>query len=189
MTSLGSIVRDEVSPRAIGIRNDARLPLVWIVDDSPMQAGVTERTLGVGYRYERFLDGLSVIERLSSPTQVPALILLDWVMPGLSGDEVCRYLRSVPQSREIPIVILTASRTQTEDIVCALESGANDYVVKPFVPAELHARIGTILRAADLKRIAERERRRVTALNELARCLFEAGSDIGKVLAEMARWI
>jgi len=83
-------------------------------------------------------------------------------------------------------VILTASRIETEDIVCALESGANDYVARPFVPEELRARVGVILRAAQVKRAAERERLRVTTINELGRALFQVGSHIDAILCELA---
>ena len=101
------------------MRHDPR-PLIWVVDDSPTQAAITEKLLGPKFRYERFADGTAAIEQITSGGALPALILLDWVMPGLSGDEVCRYLRRMPEARELPIIILTASRTDTDDIVCAL---------------------------------------------------------------------
>jgi sigma-B regulation protein RsbU (phosphoserine phosphatase) len=161
-------------------------PLIWIVDDSPTQAAFTEASLGSQYRYERFGDGASVIERATAA--LPDLLLLDWVMPGLSGDEVCRHLRQLPATRELPIVILTASRTATEDIVCALESGANDYVAKPFAQAELHARVGTILRAAELGRAAHRERTRLSAMNTLAQALLQAET-VDAILDVMSQWL
>ncbi|HET7500398.1 MAG TPA: ATP-binding protein [Kofleriaceae bacterium] len=160
--------------------------MIWLVDDSRTQVAFTERVLGPGYQFERFDDGPSVIQRLSETTKLPDLLLLDWVMPGLSGDEVCRFLRNSPATRELPIVILTASRTETDDIVCALESGANDYVARPFVPEELQARVGAILRAHQVKQAAERERLRVTTINKLGRALFKAGSSIPGILRELA---
>ncbi|HEU4728681.1 MAG TPA: ATP-binding protein [Kofleriaceae bacterium] len=161
-------------------------PVIWLVDDSRTQVAFTERVLGPGYRFERFEDGPSVIRRLSETAKLPDLLLLDWVMPGLSGDEVCRFLRGSPATRELPIVILTASRTETDDIVCALESGANDYVARPFVPEELQARVGAILRAHQVKQAAERERLRVTTINKLGRALFQAGTSITAILRELA---
>jgi signal transduction histidine kinase len=119
-------------------------------------------------------------------TALPDLILLDWVMPGLSGDEVCRQLRATPRTRDVPIVMLTAARSGTSDIVCALESGANDYVAKPFVPEELRARVATILRADHLRRLAELERGRITAVNRLGGALFRARSDVDTILAAVA---
>ncbi|HMG57428.1 MAG TPA: ATP-binding protein, partial [Kofleriaceae bacterium] len=79
-----------------------------------------------------------------------------------------------------------ASRTETEDIVCALDSGANDYVARPFVPEELRARVGAILRAQQVKQAADRERLRVTTISQLGRALFLAGSDIEAILRELA---
>jgi signal transduction histidine kinase len=163
-----------------------RPALIWLVDDSRTQAAFTEHALGNAYRFERFEDGPSVIQRLNEAAQLPDLLVLDWVMPGLSGDEVCRFLRANSTTRELPIVILTASRTETEDIVCALDSGANDYVARPFVPEELRARVGAILRAGQLKYAAERERLRVTTINKLGRALFQAGSNVDTILRELA---
>jgi signal transduction histidine kinase len=146
----------------------------------------TERALGPGYVVERFEDGPSVVDRLRSTSKLPDLLLLDWVMPGLSGDEVCRYIRAEPATRELPVVIITASRTETEDIVSALDSGANDYVAKPFAPEELRARVEAILRAGEVKRAAAQERRRVTTINKLGRALFHAENNVAAILRELA---
>ncbi len=164
-------------------------PLIWIVDDSRTQAEFAARALGESYRYEVFGDGASVIERLVDAKESPALVLLDWVMPGLSGDEVCRYLRSVPRTRDLPIVILTASRTDSGDIVRALESGANDYLTKPFVAEELRARVQGVLRTDELKKTVERERNRVTAMNGLSAALFHARGDVQNILDAITTWI
>ncbi|HMG20785.1 MAG TPA: ATP-binding protein [Kofleriaceae bacterium] len=172
--------RAAVPPLTIG------LPVIWLVDDSRTQVAFTEQALGPSYQFERFEDGPSVLQRLGEAAKLPDLLLLDWVMPGLSGDEVCRFLRANPATRELPIVILTASRTETEDIVCALDSGANDYVARPFVPEELRARVGAILRAQQVKQAADRERLRVTTISQLGRALFLAGSDIEAILRELA---
>ncbi len=163
-------------------------PLIWIVDDSRTQAAFTARALGDGFRQEVFGDGASVIERLVDATEIPALVLLDWVMPGLSGDEVCRYLRSAAQTKDLPIIILTASRTDTGDIVHALESGANDYVTKPFVPEELRARVKGVMRIDQLKKTVERERNRVAAMNDLASALFKARSEVQDILDVISTW-
>ena len=159
---------------------------IWLVDDSRTQLAITEQSLGSGYHFERFEDGPSVLQRLTETSRLPDLLILDWVMPGMSGDEVCRFLRANPATRELPIVIFTASRTGTDDVVCALDSGANDYVAKPFVTEELRARVGAILRAGQVKRAAERERLRMTAINKLGRALLQAGSDADAILCELA---
>lgn len=97
----------------------------------------------------------------------PDLILLDWMLPGLSGMEVCRQLRSQPSSADIPIVMITA-RGEEDERVRGLATGADDYVVKPFSVPELLARIRAILRRtrpdtiADLLRAGEIELDRTT---------------------------
>jgi two-component system phosphate regulon response regulator PhoB len=75
----------------------------------------------------------------------PDLVLLDWMIEGLSGIEVCRRLRRIPDTANIPIIMLTA-RGEEEDRVRGLETGADDYVTKPFSPRELVARVGAVLR-------------------------------------------
>jgi signal transduction histidine kinase/DNA-binding response OmpR family regulator len=168
------------------VRTVTKSALIWLVDDSRTQAALTEHALGDGYAFECFADGPSVIQRLHETTKHPDLVIMDWVMPGLSGDEVCRYLRTHVATRDLPIILLTASRTETQDIVCAFESGANDYVARPFVNEELRARVGVIVRAGQAKRAADRERLRVTTINRLGRALFKAGSNVDEILRELA---
>ncbi|MCI0431174.1 MAG: phosphate regulon transcriptional regulator PhoB [Rhodospirillales bacterium] len=79
--------------------------------------------------------------------QKPSLVLLDWMLPLMSGIEVCRQLRRNPETRGIPIVMLTA-RGEEGDKLRGLDSGADDYVTKPFSPSELIARIRAVLRRA-----------------------------------------
>ncbi|MEQ1548138.1 MAG: phosphate regulon transcriptional regulator PhoB [Chakrabartia sp.] len=75
----------------------------------------------------------------------PDIVLLDWMIEGLSGIEVCRRLRRMPDTANVPIIMLTA-RGEEEDRVRGLETGADDYVTKPFSPRELVARVGAVLR-------------------------------------------
>ena len=75
----------------------------------------------------------------------PDIIILDWMIEGLSGIEVCRRLRRMPDNANVPIIMLTA-RGEEEDRVRGLETGADDYVTKPFSPRELVARVGAVLR-------------------------------------------
>ena len=75
----------------------------------------------------------------------PDLVLLDWMIEGLSGIEVCRRLRRIPDTANVPIIMLTA-RGEEEDRVRGLETGADDYVTKPFSPRELVARVQAVLR-------------------------------------------
>ncbi len=76
---------------------------------------------------------------------LPDLILLDWMLPGMSGVDFARRLRSEERTREVPIIMLTA-RTEERDKVLGLETGADDYITKPFSPRELVARIKAVLR-------------------------------------------
>ncbi|MGI9481708.1 MAG: phosphate regulon transcriptional regulator PhoB [Hyphomicrobiales bacterium] len=84
----------------------------------------------------------------------PDLILLDWMLPGLSGIEVCRMVRSRPDTREIPIIMLTA-RGEEAERVRGLATGADDYVVKPFSVPELLARVRSLLRRVNIQQVAD----------------------------------
>ncbi len=161
-------------------------PLVWITDDSTVEAKLTERSLGTAYDYEYFADGAFVIERLAGATRHPDVLLLDWVMPGVSGDEVCRFLRSQPATRDLPIILVTASRVETKDIVEGLGIGANDYIARPFVPAELRARVDNAIRAKRLRERATRERNRLQVINKLGRAFVNIGGRLDAVLDVLA---
>ena len=146
---------------------------VWLADDSPSAAEHTRRLLaGTDYQIETFADGASLLERLAQPAvQAPDLLLLDWHMPGVSGLEVCRFLRQRFLPTELPILVLTAS-THEGDIEEAFGAGANDYVATPARPVELRARVRTLLQArrdAEALRAQERERERLLAEVEAAR--------------------
>ena len=77
----------------------------------------------------------------------PDVIILDWMIEGVSGIEVCRRLRRAPETAQVPIIMLTA-RGEEADRIRGLETGADDYVTKPFSPRELVARVGAVLRRA-----------------------------------------
>ncbi|MEO8549517.1 MAG: ATP-binding protein [Kofleriaceae bacterium] len=164
----------------------ARLPRVWIVDDSPTETAITERTLGEGYDIERFADGSVVVEKLSAGATQPDLLLLDWVMPGMTGDEVCRFLRSRDDTRALPIILVTASRVETADVVAGLAAGANDYVARPFEAAELRARVKSAIRSKQLADAATRERARLAAVDQLGHALLETSTRVDGVLDHFA---
>lgn len=98
-----------------------------------------------GYQVLTSLDGKSALELAS--TEIPDLILLDIMLPGMDGLEVCRELRQNPVTRDIPIVMLSAKADEL-DRVLGLEMGADDYITKPFSPRELVARVKARLRRA-----------------------------------------
>ena len=85
---------------------------------------------------------------------VPDLVILDWMLPGLSGIELCRRLRARPEARQLPIIMLTA-RGEESERVRGLATGADDYIVKPFSVPELSARVRALLRRALPERLAE----------------------------------
>jgi sigma-B regulation protein RsbU (phosphoserine phosphatase) len=159
---------------------------VWIVDDSPTEALITERSLGGDYDYEKFDDGSLVVERLAAGGAQPDALLLDWVMPGMAGPEVCKFLRSNRETQTLPIILVTASRVETDDVVQGLASGANDYVARPFAPEELRARVAAVIRAKQLADAAAHERKRLAAINQLSHALLEVGTSVAGILDHLA---
>ena len=95
------------------------------------------------FKVSHTIDGEEAL--LLAKEQTPDIVLLDWMVEGLSGIEVCRRLRRATDTQKVPIIMLTA-RGEEEDRVRGLETGADDYVTKPFSPRELVARVGAVLR-------------------------------------------
>jgi two-component system, OmpR family, phosphate regulon response regulator PhoB len=121
-------------------------PMVLIVED--------EAPLVTLLRYNLEKEGFSVCSAgdgeealLQISENKPDAVLLDWMLPLVSGLEVCRQIRRAPQSRSLPIILLTA-RGEEADRVRGLDSGADDYIVKPFSPSELVARLRAVIRRA-----------------------------------------
>jgi two-component system phosphate regulon response regulator PhoB len=96
-----------------------------------------------GYDIVRTADGDEAL--LLAEEHTPDLVILDWMIEGVSGIEVCRRLRRKPATAHVPIIMLTA-RGEESDRIRGLETGADDYVTKPFSPRELLARVGAVLR-------------------------------------------
>ena len=119
-------------------------PRVLVVEDEPAQREVLAYNLEAeGFAVSRADNGeeaLLLVDEVS-----PDIIVLDWMMPNLSGIEVCRRLKIRPETRGIPIIMLSA-RSEEVDKVRGLETGADDYVVKPYSVVELMARVRTQLR-------------------------------------------
>jgi len=113
-----------------------------------------EESLGILLRYNLEAEGFSVevVERgdeadLRLKEDVPDLLVLDWMLPGLSGIELCRRIRLRPETRALPIIMLTA-RGEEADRVRGLSTGADDYLTKPFSTPEFVARVRALLRRA-----------------------------------------
>lgn len=119
-------------------------PYVLIVEDEPGIVEMLRYNLeAAGLEASVAMDGDEAL--ISIAERTPDLVLLDWMLPGTSGIEVCRQLRRKPDTRNLPVIMLTA-RGEEADRVRGLESGADDYVTKPFSPSELVARVRAVLR-------------------------------------------
>ena len=119
-------------------------PHVLIVEDEPAQREVLAYKLEAeGFRISRAEDGEQGLLLVDEDT--PDVIVLDWMLPNVSGIEVCRQLKTRPDTRAIPILMLSA-KSEEFDKVRGLDTGADDYIVKPYALAELMARIRTQLR-------------------------------------------
>jgi len=119
-------------------------PLVLVVEDQEALVTMLKYNLeGSGFRVATAGDGEEAL--VAAAEETPDLILLDWMLPLMSGIEVCRQMRSKPDTRRVPIIMLTA-RGEEADKLRGLDSGCDDYITKPFSPAELIARINAVLR-------------------------------------------
>ena len=119
-------------------------PLVLIVEDETALVTLLRYNLErEGFRVAEARDGEEALVLCAE--ERPDIILLDWMLPHLSGIEVCRRLKSRPETRAVPIIMLSA-RSEEVDLVRGLETGADDYMVKPYSVVELMARVRTQLR-------------------------------------------
>lgn len=121
----------------------AKKKILLIEDDEDIQELVSYHLGKEGYTVQVASSGEAAME--SARKSLPDLILLDLMLPGIDGLQVCRNLRNEPKTRHIPIIMLTAKGEET-DIVTGLEVGADDYITKPFSPKVLVARIRNIFR-------------------------------------------
>ena len=117
--------------------------LLLVEDDAALAELVEFRFRGEGYEVRVTDDGDEAL--IMASEDAPDLVLLDWMIGGTSGIEVCRRLRRAKETAHVPIIMLTA-RGHEDDRIRGLETGADDYVTKPFSPRELVARVGAVLR-------------------------------------------
>jgi len=121
-------------------------PLVLIVEDeAPLVTMLRYNLEKEGFQVCEAGDGEDALVQIAE--RKPDLVLLDWMLPLVSGIEVCRRIRRSAETRSLPVIILTARGEET-DRVRGLDSGADDYVVKPFSPSELVARLRAVMRRA-----------------------------------------
>lgn len=117
---------------------------ILIVEDEPAIQELLEFNVAqCGFRSQTAGDAAGAMAAINRV--LPDLMLLDWMLPGISGVELAKRLRADQRTRNIPIIMLTA-RTDERDKIIGLESGADDYITKPFSPRELMARIRAVLR-------------------------------------------
>ncbi|MBF0428576.1 MAG: response regulator [Magnetococcales bacterium] len=129
--------------------SEDRVAKIFVVDDTETNIDILLDTLGETYDVSVALDGMTALEDI--PDRQPDLILLDVMMPEMDGYEVCRRLKRDPATQSIPIIFVTAKQ-ETEDETFGLELGAVDYIIKPFSPAVVTARVRTHLQLAQARR-------------------------------------
>ena len=121
-------------------------PYVLVVEDEAALATMLRYNLEKqGFRVEEAVDGQEALTRISEAA--PDIVLLDWMLPVMSGIEVCRQIRRRPATRDLPVIMVTA-RTEDQDAVRGLNTGADDYITKPFNMDALLARMRALLRRA-----------------------------------------
>ena len=119
------------------------MPNLLIAEDDPdIRELITFRLTAAGHAVTAVEDGPSALDAAGQAT--PDLVLLDVMMPGLSGVDVCRALRGRPETADLPVILLTA-RSQEADVQAGFRAGADDYMTKPFSPRELVSRIDALL--------------------------------------------
>jgi two-component system, cell cycle response regulator len=140
-----------------------------------------------GYEAVMARDGLEAWKILRSEN-APRLAILDWMMPGMDGVEVCRHIRAAARELYIYVVLLTA-RTQSGDIIQGMDAGADDYLTKPFAAAELRVRLRAGTRILDLQEelLATREALRVQATHDGLTGLLNRTAVMEALRAELGR--
>ncbi|MEA2985713.1 MAG: two-component system, OmpR family, phosphate regulon response regulator PhoB [Alphaproteobacteria bacterium] len=143
--------------------------ILIVEDEEPLTLLLRYNLEAEGYEVDTAARGDEVDVKFKE--RAPDLVVLDWMLPGLSGIELCRRLRARPETRQLPIIMLTARGEESERIR-GLSTGADDYIVKPFSVPELVARVHALLRRANPDRVAnvlafgdialDREKKRVS---------------------------
>lgn len=137
--------------------------ILIIEDEEDILALVQYNLLREGYRVSCAVSGEDGLQL--ARTEIPDLILLDLMLPGMDGLDVCRALKKAPATARIPVIMLTAKGEET-DVVAGLELGADDYIPKPFSPRVLIARLRTVLRRLE-RDAAPTDKSGVLRINEM----------------------
>ena len=124
---------------------------ILVADDEPdVLALVTSNLCMAGFEVVQVDDGLAVIPAVAA--HCPNLVVIDLMLPGMSGLDICRALRANPSTTEIPIIMLTAKAEEVDRIV-GLEMGTDDYITKPFSPRELVLRVKNVLKRTEIQEV------------------------------------
>ncbi len=161
---------------------------ILIAEDEPVNRMILARTLeGWGYEVEQVEDGDAALERLTQD-EAPTLAIIDWMMPGLDGPDVCKAVRASGPELYRYLILLTA-RNDTEDLVHGLSSGADDFLSKPFVREELRARLRTGQRILALQNelIDAREALRYQATRDALTGVLNRGTLMQRMQQELQR--
>lgn len=127
---------------------------VLVVDDDPdIRDLITWKLAQAGYSIVSASDGEGALAAVSGQNEgrVPDLVLLDWMMPSMTGIEVCRAIREDPERARVPIILLTA-KAQEAEVERGFAAGADDYIVKPFSPREMLSRVEAVMARCEASR-------------------------------------
>ncbi|MBV9771993.1 MAG: diguanylate cyclase [Bryobacterales bacterium] len=161
---------------------------ILIADDSIVSRRLLEATLRKwGYEVMVACDGAEAMKLLERP-DAPGLIILDWMMPGVTGLEVCRRIRQ-RDSEPYTYILLLTSKSQKEDLIEGMEAGADDYITKPFDQNELQVRLraGTRLMELQSQLLSAREALREQAERDFLTSLWNRSSILNQLGRELAR--
>lgn len=161
---------------------------ILIADDDPLSLRLLQKTLErAEFEVTAVNNGRRAADEMCQP-EGPRLALLDWMMPELDGPAVCREVRKHRGERHVHIILIT-SKDSKQDIVCGLESGADDYLVKPFDPEELRARLRSGLRILQLEDnlLEAREQMRYKATHDSLTSLLNRGTIVDLLARELIR--
>ena len=158
-----------------GDMNGQTARILIVEDEEPLSLLLRYNLETEGYDVETVARGDDADTRLREST--PDLVVLDWMLPGLSGIELCRRLRARPETKSLPIIMLTA-RGEESERVRGLSTGADDYIVKPFSVPELVARIRALLRRSRPERLADVLTIGEIELDRVRKRVLRAGRDV-----------